>query len=155
MKETLRMKPFQEATVQRVAISPYTSKDSLRIPTGIVLSFPNLRYNIDPDSTLLNDASTFNGNRWLSHRAGFDTSKFQFASTAGDVFDWSGGLHAWPGRFMADVTIKLILICLVTRYEMKLPEGGKERPTESRRFMDLTPDTSMEILVKSLQGQVS
>lgn len=90
--------------------------------------------------------------RWLRRRAGFDTSKFQFASTAEDAFDWGAGLHACPGRFMAEITIKLILICLVTKYDMKLPDGGLERPAESRRFMDLTPDTSTPVMVRDVKS---
>lgn len=52
---------------------------------------------------------------------------------------------------MADVTIKLILICLVTKYDMKLSDGAQGRPAESRRFMDLTPDTSVPVLIRDLQ----
>ncbi|KAI1106267.1 cytochrome P450 [Jackrogersella minutella] len=125
MKETLRMKPFQEATVQRFAMTTHTFKDGLHVPSGTVVSFPNLRYNTDPTS---------------------------FASTAEDVFDWGAGLHACPGRFMAEVTIKLILICLVTKYDMKLPDGSSERPAESRRFMDLRPDTSTPVMVRDVRG---
>ncbi|KAI7774072.1 hypothetical protein LA080_009309 [Diaporthe eres] len=139
MKETL-------PTVQRYAMTGYTFKDGLHVPAGTVVSFPNLRYNLDPD--LVPEADTFDGKRWLRRRAGFDSSKFQFASTAEDSFDWGGGLHACPGRFMAEVTIKLILIYLVTKYDMKLQEGGPNRPVEARRFMDLTPDTSMPILIR-------
>lgn len=98
------------------------------------------------------EADTFDGRRWLRRRAGFDVSKFQFASTAEDAFDWGAGLHACPGRFMAEVTIKLILIYLVTKYDMKLPEGGPQRPVESRRFMDLTPDTSMPVMIRDLRA---
>ncbi|KAF7536902.1 hypothetical protein G7054_g4175 [Neopestalotiopsis clavispora] len=150
MKETLRMKPFQEATVQRVAMSPYTFKDGLRIPAGTVMSFPNLRYNTD--ASRVPEADTFDGKRWLRRRAGFETSKFQFASTSEDMFDWGGGLHACPGRFMADITIKLILICLITKYDMKLVESGNDRPGEARRFMDLTPDTSVPIMIRDLRA---
>lgn len=127
----------------------HTFKDGLHVPAGTVVSFPNLRHNLD--ANLVPDAETFDGKRWLRRRLGFDVSKFQFASTAEDAFDWGGGLHACPGRFMAEVTIKLILIYLVTKYDMKLPEGGPERPVESRRFMDLTPDTSMPVLIRDLR----
>lgn len=151
MKETLRMKPFQEATVQRYAMDSYSFKDGLHVPAGTVVSFPNLRYNTDSARALTPEAGTFDGKRWLRRRAGFDTSKFQFASTAEDAFDWGAGLHACPGRFMAEITIKLILICLVTRYDMKLADGGS-RPAESRRFMDLTPDTSTPVMIKDVQS---
>ncbi|KAI1424626.1 cytochrome P450 [Xylaria sp. FL1777] len=151
MKETLRLKPFQEGTVQRYTMTPYTFKDGLYVPARTVVSFPNLRYNMDTMSPAGPDADAFDGKRWLRRRAGFETSKFQFASTAEDAFDWGGGPHACPGRFMADVTIKLILICLVTKYDMKLPEGGQERPSESRRFMDRSPDTSTPVMIRDIQ----
>ncbi|KAI1772403.1 cytochrome P450 [Hypoxylon cercidicola] len=152
MKETLRMKPFQEATVQRFALTPYTFKDGLHVPAGTVVSFPNLRYNIDPQRPLSPGAGTFDGKRWLRRRAEFNTSKFQFASTAEDAFDWGAGLHACPGRFMAEITIKLILICLVTKYDMKLPDGGSERPAESRQFMLVSPDTSTPVMIRDIKG---
>ncbi|KAI1365841.1 cytochrome P450 [Xylaria arbuscula] len=146
MKETLRMKPFQEATVQRYAMTPYTFKDGLQVPAGTVISFPNLRYNTDPSN--MSEAGTFDGRRWFRRRFTPGMSKFQFASTAEDAFDWGVGPHSCPGRFMAEVTIKLILICLITRYDMKLAEGGPERPTESKRFLDLAPDTSMPVMLR-------
>lgn len=127
----------------------YTFKDGLHVPAGTVISFPNLRHNLDP--SVVPGAETFEGRRWLWRRHGFDTSKYQLASTAEDAFDWGGGVHACPGRFMAEVTIKLILIYLVTKYDMRLPEGGPERPAEARRFMDLTPDTSMPLLIRDVQ----
>ncbi|KAI0431654.1 cytochrome P450 [Xylaria sp. FL1042] len=150
MKETLRMKPFQEATVQRYAMTPYTFKDGLQVPAGTVISFPNLRYNTD--SSTMSEASTFDGKRWLHRRFTPGMSKFQFASTAEDAFDWGAGPHACPGRFMAEVTIKLMLICLITKYDMKLSVGGPERPAELKRFLDLAPDTSMAVMLRDVQG---
>ncbi|KAI3390796.1 hypothetical protein diail_8665 [Diaporthe ilicicola] len=110
-----------------------------------------LKRVIHKSSALVPETSSFDGKRWLRRRAGFDASKFQLASTAEDAFDWGGAPHACPGRFMAEITIRLILIFLVTRYDMKLPEVGPEQPAESRRFMDLAPDTSMPVLLRDVQ----
>ncbi|KAJ2967079.1 hypothetical protein NUW58_g10522 [Xylaria curta] len=55
-----------ETTVQRYAMTSYTFKDGLQVPAGTVVSFPNLRYNTDPSSTLLSEADTFDGKRWFS-----------------------------------------------------------------------------------------
>ncbi|KAI0141717.1 cytochrome P450 [Xylariaceae sp. FL1272] len=151
MKETLRLKPLQEATCQRFSLKSYTFKDGLHIPRGTVVSFPTASYNLDPASMSMADASTFNGKRWLHRRAGFHTSKYQFASLAEDSFDWGSGPHACPGRFMADITIKLILISLITRYDMKLVDDAKERPAESKRFLDLTPDTSTPVMIRDIR----
>jgi hypothetical protein len=77
-------------------MTPYTFKDGLHVPTGTVVSFPNLRYNSDPASASVSGADIFDGKRWVRRRGGFDVSKFQFASTAEDAFDWGAGLHACP-----------------------------------------------------------
>ncbi|KAI4862257.1 cytochrome P450 [Hypoxylon rubiginosum] len=141
--ETLWMKPFQEAQPRSNA-SPCPrihSKDGLHVPAGTVVSFPNLRYNTDPTRPLTPEAGTFDGKRWLRRRAGFD-----------DAFDWGTGPHACPGRLMAGITIKLILVCLVTKYDMKFPDGGPGRLAETRRFMDLSPDTSTPVMVKDVRG---
>lgn len=122
----------------------YTFKDGLHVPAGTVVSFPNLRHNLD--SNLVPEADTFDGTRWLRRE------QVPVRVHAEDAFDWGAGLHACPGRFMAEVTIKRILIYLVTKYDMKLPEGGPERPVESRRFMDLTPDTSMPVMIRDLRA---
>ncbi|KAI1114346.1 cytochrome P450 [Nemania sp. NC0429] len=150
MKETLRMKPFQKATVQRYAMTTYTFKDGLQVPAGTVISFPNLRYNTD--SSTMSEASTFDGKRWLHRRFVPGMSKFQFASTTEDAFNWGAGPHACTGRFMAEVTIKLMLICLIAKYDMKLSEEGPERPAEFKRFLDLAPDTSMAVTLRDVQG---
>lgn len=132
---------------------PYTFKDGLQVPQNTLISFPNLRFNMDSSRNDLSDAATFHGKRWLERRSGFDKSKFQFASTADNSFDWGGGLHACPGRFMADFTIKLMLICLVNKYDMKLVDGSEERPAEARRFLDMAPDTSLPIMVRDVKAR--
>jgi cytochrome P450 len=69
---------------------------------------------------------------------------------AKNAFDWVAGLHACPGRFIAEVTIKLILVSLITKYDMKLPDGGPERPVETKRFTHWALDASIPVLVKSV-----
>lgn len=134
-------------------MTPYTFKDGLHVPDGTIISFPNLSYNLDPSRPTTGALhSVFDGKRWLKRRTAFDTSKFQFASTADDGFDWGGGPHACPGRFMADVTIKLILVSLITKYDMKIIEGGDDRPAQASRFLDSTPDTSVPVMVRDVRG---
>lgn len=132
---------------------PYTFQDGLKVPKRTMIAFPTYRFNIDTDRDAVGaDAAAFHGKRWIERRAEFNTSKFQFASTANDIFDWGSGVHACPGRFMADFTIKLILICLIKRYDMKLVDGSKDRPAETRRFFSVEPDTSMPIMFKDLKA---
>lgn len=149
MRETHRMHPFTEATMQRTVVVPYTFKDGLTLPAGISVNFTSLQHSMDPDAQGA-DANNFDPGRWVNKRQHFDTSKFQFASTSDDWFNWGGGPHACPGRFLADVTIKLILIYLLTNYEIKYPDGVTARPADGRRNLMITPDMATPILFKKL-----
>lgn len=149
MRETHRMHPFTEATTQRTVVEAYTFKDGLTLPAGISVNFASLQHSMDQD-THGADADTFDPWRWANKRQKFDTSKFQFASTSDDWLNWGGGPHACPGRFLADVTIKLILIYLLTNYDIKYPDGITARPADGRRNLMITPDMATPILFKRL-----
>ncbi|KAJ4423380.1 hypothetical protein N0V82_001984 [Gnomoniopsis sp. IMI 355080] len=147
MRETLRLNSFTEATMQRTAIVPYTFKDGLTVPAGFSVNFTAVQHSLDEDIHGPN-AAAFDPKRWIKRRQGFDTSKFQFASTSDDWLNWGGGPHACPGRFLADIAIKLTLIYLLGNYEMKYPEGRLERPADGRRNLMITPDMTLPIMFK-------
>lgn len=149
MRETHRMHPFTEATMQRSIVVPYTFKDGLTLPAGLSVNFTSLQHSMDQDLYGSN-VETFEPQRWAKKRQGFDTSKFQFASTSDDWLNWGGGPHACPGRFLADITIKLILIYLLTNYDLKYPEGVVGRPADGRRNLMITPDMTTPILFKKI-----
>ncbi|KAL1855260.1 hypothetical protein Daus18300_011166 [Diaporthe australafricana] len=148
MRETHRMHAFTEATMQRTVVQPHTFKDGLSLPAGISVNFTSLQHSMDQEIYGA-DADTFDPRRWLKKRQNFDTSKFQFASTSDDWLSWGGGSHACLGRFLADVTIKLILIYLITNCDMKYPDGVAKRPEDGRRNLMITPDMATPILFKS------
>lgn len=149
MRETHRTHPFTEATMQRTVVVPYTFKDGLTLPAGISVNFTSLQHSTDRDSQGA-DSDNFDPKRWVKKRQHFDTSKFQFASTSDDWTNWGGGPHACPGRFLADVTIKLILIYLLTNYDIKYPDGITARPADGRRNLMITPDMTTPIFFMKL-----
>lgn len=149
MRETHRMHPFTEATMQRTIVAPYTFKDGLTLPAGLSVNFTSLQNSMDRD-LYGPDVEMFEPKRWAKKRQGFDTSKFQFASTSDDWLNWGGGPHACPGRFLADVTVKMILIYLLTNYDIKYPEGVTGRPADGRRGLMITPNMTTPILFKKI-----
>lgn len=149
MRETHRMHPFTEATMQRSIVVPYTFKDGLTLAAGLSVNFTSLQHSMDQD-LYGSDVENFEPKRWAEKRQGFDTSKFQFASTSDDWLNWGGGPHACPGRFLADITIKLILVYLLTNYDLKYPEGIVGRPADGRRNLMITPDMTTPILFKKI-----
>lgn len=137
------------ATMQRTALVPYTFKDGLTVPAGFSVNFTALQHSLDEDIHGPN-AAVFEPKRWVNRRQGFDTSKYQFASTSDDWLNWGGGPHACPGRFLADIAIKLTLVYLLTNYEIKYPEGRSERPADGKRNLIITPDMTLPIMFKQV-----
>lgn len=135
--------------MQRTVLTPYTFKDGgLTVPPGLSVNFTALQHSLDANVHGPGAADTFDPKRWARKRQGFDTSKYQFASTSDEWLNWGGGPHACPGRFLADVTIKLILICLLTHYDIWYPKGVTSRPLDTRRNLMITSDMTIPILFK-------
>jgi cytochrome P450 len=116
-------------TVQRLALVPYTFKDRLYIPAGTEINFASRQQSFDSD--IYPDAEIFDPKRWQRKRQEIDSHRFHFPSTADDFINWGSGVHACPGRFLADVTLKLIFAHLLSNYEFKHPDRVQSKPTES------------------------
>ncbi|KUI74457.1 hypothetical protein VM1G_10188 [Cytospora mali] len=83
--------------MQRTVLVPYTFKDGLTVPPRLSVNFTSVQHSMDEDIHSSN-ADTFDPKRWFKKRQGFDTSKFQFASTSDEWLNWGGGPHSCPRR---------------------------------------------------------
>ena len=133
-------------TLQRLALVPYTFKDGLHIPAGTEINFASRQQSFDPD--IYPDAETFDPKRWQRKRQEIDSHRFHFASTADDFINWGSGAHACPGRFLADVTLKLIFVHLLSNYEFKHPDRVQSKPTINRRGLMVDPSMDTTIMLK-------
>ncbi|KAH8196672.1 hypothetical protein TruAng_009169 [Truncatella angustata] len=146
MKESQRLNNFQYNTMQRRAIVDYTFKDGLRIPAGTSIVVPSRL--LGRDSDLHDNALQFEANRWKRMREEGDATKFHFASLQDDMLPWGSGSHACPGRFLAQEIIKLIFIHLVTKYDIKFPEGVESRPPDLAENANSNPNVMATLLFK-------
>ncbi|OCK79495.1 cytochrome protein [Lepidopterella palustris CBS 459.81] len=147
MKESARLTPVTMLPVNRVAEETVTLSDGTVIPKGATLGVPTLR-SVDP--SVYQDPLKFDGHRFynLSQQPGGAT-KYQFVSTSNDSIIFGHGKHACPGRFFASNEIKIILVHLLTKYELKFPEGTTDRPKPMEMGADLMPNPEMKILIRS------
>ncbi|KAH6855907.1 cytochrome P450 [Chaetomium sp. MPI-CAGE-AT-0009] len=149
MRESLRVHSFTQITVERMAAEPFTFKDGLHIPRFSQLAFPRYPYGMDSDVNP--DPKTFDYKRHLKKRTGKDAAKFHFASVSDDTLAWGTGMHACPGRFLAQEALKLIFLRLVSRYDIK--HDGEKRPGPDRMMgLFMGPDGSANILVKEVSS---
>ncbi len=133
-------------TMQRRAVEDWTFKDRLHIPAGTSIFLPSRLLGRDPD--VHPDGAKFDAKRWKRMREEGDATKFHFASLQRNMLLWGSGPHVCPGRFLVQEIVKSFLIYLVTKYDVKYPEGVESRapdvPIQSSSF----PDTTTSLLFK-------
>jgi cytochrome P450 len=131
-----------------MAAVPWTFSDGLHIPAGTQISFPNRQLNLDSDIHV--DATTFDAKRFSRKREGADATKFHFASVSDDSLNFGAGFHACPGRFLAQEAIKLIFVHMLTNYDFKYSEEGQRRPADSPDNLLMLPNFATPIMFKEI-----
>lgn len=137
------------ASLQRVTTKPYTFKDGLHIPAGTTVSIPSYDIANDPDN--FPNPETFSPYRYLNMSEN-SPHRYNFTSISDDFLAFGGGAHACPGRFLAAYEIKIMIIELLTHFEMKFAEGQKGRPGSIYYNMAIMPDENVDVLFKRRGG---
>ncbi|KAI9768105.1 MAG: hypothetical protein M1840_005139 [Geoglossum simile] len=147
MKESSRVHPVGMVTMQRSAVKDYTFKDGLHIPAGTQMTMPLQEVSLDPD--IYPSPHTFDGYRFLKMRDTIDPNKFHYASVSSTSIGFGNGMHSCPGRFFASCEIKLMLIELFTRYEVKYADGADgKRPRDTCHDFSIVPNIEAKIMLK-------
>lgn len=124
---------------------PYTFKDGLHIPAGITVGMP--AYDIANDPDYFPNPETFSPYRYL-HMSGTSRHRYDFTSISDDFLAFGDGAHACPGQFMTAYEIKILVIELLTHFEIKFPEEQKGRPESTYVNMSILPDEKVKVLFK-------
>lgn len=128
---------------------PYTFKDGLHIPAGTTVSIPS--YDIANDPDYFPNPETFSPYRYLN-MSEISPHRYNFTAISDDFLAFGGGVHACPGRFLAAYEIKIMIIELLTHFEMKFPEGQKGRPGSIYYNMAIMPNEKVDVLFKRRAG---
>ncbi|KAK5310324.1 hypothetical protein LTR93_012056 [Exophiala xenobiotica] len=130
MKESQRFNPIDYAVVRRYATRNIELSDGTLIPPNTYVRFPTTAIHFDPEIIPLPDE--FDGFRFSKAReaGGVQGGRYQFASVAKSSMNFGYGKHACPGRFFAAMEIKMILVALLLRYDIRIiGEEGKRYPS--------------------------
>ncbi|KAI1184786.1 cytochrome P450 [Nemania serpens] len=146
MKESQRLHPLGCITVQRTAVKPYAFKDGFKLPKDAHIAFPNLELNLD--EIIYEDAANFHPWRFLEIRQRDDPSKFHFTYVSEKSINFGAGTHACPGRFFASAEIKMVLIHILTRYDVQWADGGRRPPNMSHDFAE-TPNFMVDMMFRN------
>ncbi|KAI0145635.1 cytochrome P450 [Xylariaceae sp. FL1272] len=146
MKESLRVHTVAHLTMQRYAVAPVVFKDGLRLQQGTQIGFANHQINLDSD--LHPDAKTFMPKRALRQREELDPNRFHFASVSDDSLNFGSGLHACPGRFLAQQALKLMFIHLLANYDIKFADDSTTRPVAMQHNFSLMPNITSSLMFR-------
>ncbi|KAF5664267.1 hypothetical protein FHETE_7149 [Fusarium heterosporum] len=123
MKESLRIRPINQTTIQRIAEIPITLSDGTKISQNTLSIVPLVRHW---DAEYYEDPNTFDGLRFYKARQEEGKeNRSQFVSTSPEFLSFGHGLHACPGRFFASNEIKIIMCHILLKYEWRLVKGAK------------------------------
>ncbi|KAL3302268.1 cytochrome P450 monooxygenase [Colletotrichum asianum] len=109
-------------TFQRKATGPVTLSNGFHLPKGARIEVATGAINAD--AALYDNPSEFDGLRFYKKRQTEEArSKYQVLSVSKEDLAWGYGRAACPGRFLADMLIKMILVEVLNRYDIKMPDG--------------------------------
>ncbi|EXJ89421.1 hypothetical protein A1O3_02488 [Capronia epimyces CBS 606.96] len=146
LKESQRMNPLGLLTFERKVMSNLTLPNGQTILKGSYIGVPTSAIAKDP--AIFPDPEKFDGFRFERLRAEPGSeAKHQLVSTGPDALYFGHGKHACPGRFLAAIEMKLILIELISRYDFKMPHG-ETRPRNIELNSGVIPDPQKKILLR-------
>ncbi|KAF4894640.1 Cytochrome P450 monooxygenase BOA4 [Colletotrichum fructicola] len=122
IKEVQRFCSPDLTTFQRKATGPVTLSNGFHLPKGARIEVATGAINAD--AALYDNPSEFDGLRFYKKRQTEEArSKYQVLSVSKEDLAWGYGRAACPGRFLADMLIKMILVEVLKRYDIKMPDG--------------------------------
>ncbi|KAG9187317.1 hypothetical protein G6011_05188 [Alternaria panax] len=142
MKESQRMNPVTDLSMQRIALTDITLSDGTIIPKGYRVA---VEHRLQ-DPSLYPNVDKFDPDRFLKLRD-TDRSKWNFVTGSPEHLAFGYGKHSCPGRFFASNEIKVIVIHMLLKYDWKFGEEGR-RPNISFAT-DRYFDSRQKVMMKS------
>ena len=123
LKESARVGPPTMTVYNRLMQSDYTLSNGITLKKGQMICVSGCSIQKDPDIFL--NPESYNGLRAYNQSLeDHQAHPFKFADSE---LGWGAGRWACPGRFLANLEAKIILVKLLDEYDFKLPRG-KSRP---------------------------
>ena len=137
-------------TFARLVVHDYHLSDGFVIPAGTNIGVPAQAITMDPD--IYADPTRFDGMRFHKMRQdqalnGDAGGRLQWAASNLENMAFGYGRCACPGRHFASYVIKLVMVDLLMRYDMRFPPGVG-RPANVEREANVMPDAEARILMR-------
>jgi len=131
-----------------MAIKPFTLPDGTYVPAKTKMELATCAIN--QDERFYENGTQFDGLRYYRRRQEGDKG-VAFTNVSRTSLSWGVGRHACPGRFLADIEVKLMMSELLLNYDLKNPNGMPRHPNQEFEAI-VFPDSEAEVLLKSISS---
>jgi cytochrome P450 len=125
LKETARTSPPTMTVYNRLMLSDYTLSNGVHLRKGGLIAVSGC--SVQGDESIFPDAKTYDGLR--AYKQTLADGKARPFKGADHELGWGAGRWACPGRYLANIETKLMLVKLLQEYEFQMP-AGKTHPTK-------------------------
>ncbi|KAF2122024.1 cytochrome P450 [Lophiotrema nucula] len=146
IKESHRLNGLGLMTFNRHLVKPVHLSNGVTLPSGTYISMSH--YPIHRDPEFYPDPLKFDPLRYYNLRQKEGAAdRYQFSSISSTEPAWGVGKFACPGRFWASAQIKLILMVLLTKFNIGFPDGQTEKPARKPAGEKLQTDFSQKMVL--------
>jgi len=143
MKETSRLAPGSLLVYSRVVENDCTLSDGLELKKGQMITTSGHSTSMDPN--VFPDPKQYNALR--AYNQDLERHRAQpFRSVEGEDHRWGAGRWACPGRFIASLVSKVILVKLLDEYDFRFI--GDQRPPTSVMYEFVFMDPATKIMMR-------
>ncbi|KAJ4308419.1 hypothetical protein N0V84_012116 [Fusarium piperis] len=146
MKESQRFNSPDLTTFQRISIKPFTLPDGTFVPANTKMELATCAIN--QDERYHKNGTEFDGYRFYRQREE-GKKNVSYTSVSQTSLGWGIGRHACPGRFLADIEIKLIVSEVLLNYDIKNPDDMPRHPNNEFEAI-VFPDPDAEVMFRAL-----
>ncbi|KAI1127674.1 putative cytochrome P450 [Nemania abortiva] len=135
LKETARLAPSSVLLYSRHMEDDYKLSNGLKLRKGQKITVNSLITSQDPK--LYNEPERFDGIRHCGGRP--------FQAVDNNLLTWGSGRWACPGRFVANMMARIILVKILNDYEFQFGDGKQPRMFNMHEFVVPSPFHKMKV----------
>ncbi|KAJ5727073.1 cytochrome P450 [Penicillium malachiteum] len=142
LKETSRLAPGSLTTYSRVVMRDYKLSGGLTLRKGQFIC-------VDSSSRAADDEVYPNAGHYdalRSYNGGLEDHLVQpFKGVYGTDFRWGAGRRACPGRYLASILMKIIIVKLLDEYDFEACHQGRKESFSMHEFSGIRPETKVKL----------
>lgn len=151
-RETMRCNSVGTRSILRkVMVHGLVTDTGITLPKGSLISFLSQPAQMDEET--YQEPHKYDPFRFSRMRdvasSSANTNSLSFVSTGSNYLPFGHGKHAYPGRFLLDFELKIIIAYVLGNYDIKFPEGYDGKRPENRWLGEASfPPEGVSLLVK-------